>query len=593
MIKQLAAIILVLFLILNSWRNIITNINTHLPSWYDELFIIWIYQNNTRHFSEFDFANIYETNALYPFKYTLSFAEHMYFPSLLVLVINFFTKSPIAQYNILLVLNHILIFLSSLLFFNRIFKNFSAALLSAFYTSYSPYFFVQLGHFQMVFFWPLFFSLYSLSSYFEKRRVVLLLASGVFAGFQFLSSVYLGVIGLTIISLWFLIELITKLKISSFIYLKEYFQTLKEFFVKYLIFLLTFFLISFISIYGYILVSNEYDIKREYEEFLIYSADLLDYLFPPRNQNSLLYTSDLFTNLQNYNRHIEGEFAAFPGIIAMFFAIYMILPKINIKKKVLIFQFLLDQRTIFSVVLIMIGVIFSLGPRLFINGVFSDLILPYAAVLKSFPAFGIIRVLARWYFLVVLGFSILFGLGYITLQKRLFKFYNPAKKLFPILIFLLLTAEFYSLQPFGSIYKDWSDNSYEFVKRDICKKQGSVLLEYPFHYRNLDADLIKDVNYMAQILLNSTQHRCRILSGYYGFEPPKYIKIRDEFGNGFDKKDIKIIDDLNIDYVKFNNYAITKEEKNFIEKNNLLAGFKKVYEDKNTTILKVGLNGTN
>lgn len=581
MIKHLAAIILVIILILNSWSNIITNISTHLPGWYDELFIIWIYQNNIRHFLSFDFANIYETNALYPFKYTLSFAEHMYFPSLLVLIINFFTKNPISQYNILLVLNHVLIFLSSLLFFHKLLKNFTAALFSAFYTSYSPYFFVQLGHFQMIFLWPLFLGLYCLADFFERKKIRMLLGCGLFAGIQFLSSVYLGVMGLAIISLWFATELIMKHGIL----------TLKRVLKNYLIFLLVFILISFVSIYGYILVNTEHHIKREYKEYLIYSADLLDYLFPPRNQFSLLYSSGIINNFQNYNRHTEGEFAAFPGILAIIFAIYIIMPKITLGKQILKFQYSLNKTQVFSTVLILVGIIFSLGPRLFIGGVFSDLILPYAAVLKSFPPIGIIRVLARWYFLVILGFSILLGLGYIKLEKRLFMPYEPAKKLLPIFIFLLLAAEVYSIQPFGSIYKNWSDNSYEFVKRDICKQQA-ILLEYPFHYRNSDADIIKDVNYMAQILLNSTQHNCRILSGYYGFEPSEYIKIRDEFGNGFDDKDIKIINNLNINYVKFNNFAITKDEKELVERNKLLAGFKKVYEDKNTTIFKVDLNET-
>ena len=245
-IKRLLIILVVIFSIFFLWKNVIFNINTHLPGWLDELFIIWIYQNNISHLSSLDFNNIYETNAIYPYKYTLSFAEHMYFPSFLVLIISIFTKNIIAQYNILLVANHILIFLTSLLFFKKIFKNFQAALLSSVYITFSPYFFTKMGHFQMVFLWPMFLSLYFLADYFEREKGKSLILSAVLAGIQFLSSVYLGIMNFAIILIWFL---------TKAIYQKFNF---KKIFKEIVFFVFLFLIVSSISLYGYILVNLEY-----------------------------------------------------------------------------------------------------------------------------------------------------------------------------------------------------------------------------------------------------------------------------------------------------------------------------------------------
>lgn len=575
--KRFICVVLIsILLILNSWRNIVVNINTNLPGWYDELFIIWIYQNNIRHFSNLDFQNIYETNAMYSFKHTLSFAEHMFFPSLLVLIINVFTSNVIAQFNILLILNHIFIYLASLFLFRKILKNDFASLIAAFYLSYSPYFFLKVSHFQMIFFWPMLLSLYFLLDYFEKDRIKPLLISGALVGVQFLSSVYLGVMNFTIILFLYVIEILFKK--STMILLTK----------RFLMLLLPFLLVSLISLVGYISVNFEYSIKRDYREFLTYSADLTDYIFPARNQQSLLYSTDFFNNIHNHDRHGTGEFATFPGILVIIFAIYVLFPKLTINKETLSIHYLLSKKIIFSIILILFGFIASLGPRLFINGVFTDLLLPYALLLKLFQPIGIIRVLARWHFLVILGFSILLGLGYKRFEEKFAKNSEIYKTIFLFIFLFLLFIEFYSLNPFPNSYKNWQeDKSYDFLKKKVCLNKETKLLEYPFHYRNLDGDLAKDVNYMAQILLNSTQHNCKILSGYYGFEPPKYIQIRDEFGNGFDKKDITIIKDLNINYIKFNKYAISKEEISLIKKDGLLNEFEKIYEDENTIILRI------
>ncbi len=575
MLRFLSGVIIITFLILFSWRNLIININTHLPNWYDELFIIWVYQNNVKHFSTLDFNNLYETNAIYPFKHTLSFAEQMFFPSFLIFLINFIDKNPIFQFNFLTILNQLLIFLSSLIFFMKLTKNKSATLVASFYLTFSPYFFRKMDHYQMVFFWPTILSLYFFASYLEnKNSRKNIFFSGILTGLQFLSSVYLGIMNITIIFLWGFTELLSNWK--SY---KNLIKTLS-------LYLLIFALISAISLYGYYLVDKEYQVKRDYREYVTYSAHLTDYIFPAERQQSLIYSSPFFKRLQSLNHHSIGESADFVGIIPLFFGLLLLLPRFKIKKDTFSLDFNFSKVSLFSLLLILVGFTFSLGPRLFVNGAYTEIPLPYDLFLKIFSPIGIIRALARWHFLVILGFSILLGLSYAKIDER-FKTNSLKRSLIFIVSFTLLLAEFYSLTPFNANTRNWSDESYSFLSQNICKNSNTTLLEYPFHYRALDGDITKDVNYMATILFNSTSINCKILSGYYGYEPPRYLDIKKEFENGFTPSDVKLIKSLNINYLKFNKFAISNQELQNIYQSKIFDSFNKVYENPKTIIFKV------
>src|SRR3990167_10427154 len=158
--KKVAIFLIPIFLILFYWKNIVFNLSTHLYDWNDVPFVIWVIQNNIRHFANLDLNLLYETNAMYPFPLSLSFTEHMFFPSLINFIISWFVKGQITQFNILLVLNHLLIYISSYFLARRFSKNTWVKAIFGFFITFSPYFFSQIGHIQMLFFWPLILSLY-------------------------------------------------------------------------------------------------------------------------------------------------------------------------------------------------------------------------------------------------------------------------------------------------------------------------------------------------------------------------------------------------------------------------------------------------
>lgn len=550
------------------WKQIILNINNVLTDWLDNSFSIWVIQNNFKHFKNLDFKYLYETNAMYPFKYSLSFAEHFFFPSFFVFIISYFIKNPITQYNILILLNHSLIFICSYLLLGIFTKKSLIKLIGSFYLSFSPYFFTQLGHIQMIFFWPYLLTFYFLLKFFEEKQNKYLILSGIVAGLQFLSCVYLGI---------FLF-----LSINLFLFFKLIVNKNHDLVKNFIILNFLFFIISSPSIIGYFKLYQEYRPNRDVREFIVYSAHVTDYLFPSPNQDSALYRTGLFKKIKNFNNHIMGEKAAFIGFFPLIIISFYFFSLVKIKKEGNFFNFKIKvgHYFLFFLILAFFGFILSLGPRFQANGAYLHIPLPYYFILKiSFAS--ILRALARWYFLVVFSVSILLTISLDNFDSKLKKFNN----LLLIFILLLFILEFYPspLKP-QRVSQFFDNNS---ILTEICKDGQKKLVEYPFTYRNTDGTLIKDLEYKSTILFNSTFHNCKILSGFSAFEPPKYLEIKSEFDNGFDEKDLKIMSKLNIDYLKFNKFAVSKNEWREIMNKNKLDKYKRIYEDKRISVYRL------
>ena len=113
--KKLFAVLPFIFgiiLILFFWQNTILNISTKMHDWYDGAFMVWTMQNNIKHFASLDFAHLFDTNAMYPFRDSLSFTDHLFIPSLIVFIISLFNKNPLFQFNLVSIINHILVYTS-------------------------------------------------------------------------------------------------------------------------------------------------------------------------------------------------------------------------------------------------------------------------------------------------------------------------------------------------------------------------------------------------------------------------------------------------------------------------------------------------
>jgi len=534
-IKKIIIFILPIILILISWKNVLLNISTHLYSWYDGPFVIYLFQNNMRHFSSLDFAHLFETNAMYPFSFSLSFTEHMFFPSLLVWIISFISNNPIFQFNVLAILNHLLLYICFFLLAGRFTKNIFIRVLVSFFTAFSPYFFSQIGHLQMVFFWPFLLSMYYISH--PKRRLVHVGLAGLWLGLQFLSAVYLGLMGFGIIALYYLLNRP-----------KEPSKIIRE----TGIFLAAFFLVSLPSIIGYLLMQRMYKPTYEQSQYVTYAAHLSDYLFVFFN-NSVINISLLRPIIGVFNRHVRGEMAGFVGVIPIVVGCWSLVVSKSMKKN---FR---ENRTLFLWIflLIVIGIVFSLGPRMNWNGTYLVTPLPYWFIMKV-PVIGVMRAVARWYFLVIFALSIMliFGLDTIfgSIKNKLFK------SLFFPLIFILLILEIYPT-PVEVSARNWKSSSYIFLQ-NACKDKPGAVLEYPFEYRYKSEDIGKYLSLKTNILLSSTLHNCPTLSGYSAFEPELFKKWQTDFDtNGITDSNIKILKENKFVFIKVNLEALSREER--------------------------------
>lgn len=505
---------------------------------------------------------------MYPYKYSLSFAEHFYFPSLIVFVISFFTSNILAQFNVFMVLNHILIFLSFFLLLGELVKNYWAKLFASFYISFSPYIYSQLGHAQMVIIWPLFISLYFL---FKNERLPdfkYIVFCGVFLGFQFLSAVYLGIMGLTCVGTYILTQILWSKQ--------DLWKSLKN----GVIIMIFFTAISLVSVIGYGILTKNYDTTRDPREYIIYAAHLTDYIFPASNQFSKIYTSSIVHNWTKFNFHHMGEKAAFIGFIPTLLLLsYLFRLKKSEKNWKLSLK--VNKTGLYLFLLIIIGFTFSLGPRLNVNGQYLHIPLPYYGILKL-PLLNVMRAEARWFLLVIIASGFIIGLGLDNVFQHIKQKYPVIlSSIFVFFLGCLFILEFYT-PPLSAYKVNWWTKDYDFATK-ICQKAPGPMLEYPLTYRNENGDMIKDLQYKTRTLMASTMHNCPVLSGYPGFEPPEYFKNKIELDNGFDKKDIELITTAGFKYVKMNKYALYMNEYKDIEPL-LKKSMRLIYRDKKVDI---------
>ncbi len=520
-------------LILFFWSDVISHISSRIHDWMDGTFMIWTMQNNIVHFKALALNKIFETNAMYPFLHSLSMTDHFYFPSLIATIISFFTSNYFLQFNLLTVGNHLLVYLSFFLLAGRFTKNIWSKVIAAFYFSFGPYFFLQMGHLQMVFMWPLVLSLYYLLD--EKKNNSSVLKSGLWLGAQFLTGTYLGVMGLAMIGLYYVVLLFTE-------------RNKVEIFKKFGIFFISFLIVAGVSIYGYFQVNALYHPVRDQGQYVSYAAHITDYLFPA--QKSLLYS--LLSPWTTLNRHMSSERAAFLGLLPLVVGGWWLV------RKKLDPDFRRDDKIvgIWLMTLIAVGFIFSLGPRFNWNGEYKVFPLPYLVLLKAFPPLGIIRATARWYVLIHFAVS----MGLVISLSQLESFISPKKRnLIMFVIFIASVLEFYPFRVV-TIARDYRRQSDLFLQEQ-CKNDNGPILEYPFEYRSEDRTVERYLAAKTNTLMYSTLHSCPTLSGFSSYEPPLFLHWQADFDtNGIGGSQLQLLKDNKFKYIRISLRSLKNNE---------------------------------
>lgn len=514
--------------------------------WYDYPYVIWIIYQNIIHIKTLDFGGFFNTNAFYPFTGTLLFSEILLPETLIGLIPSLFTKNPVAVFNIILIVGFILNLVASFYFWKVFFKSLRIIFLLTLITAFSPFIFLNLGHFQMLNIWPFLFGMSALLSKIQDRKNILL--SGVWLSVQFLSSVYLCIFMGVLIGLWYFTEII---------FSQKKILTLKNLGKRLSIIMVVFFVLTGPFLVNYIRVKNQYHIQREYWEYVQYSAHITDYFYS--HYASMESKIPLFVKWNQLDKHV-GESAGSPGFLLLFMATLGIFT--FLKKKYLVLGVSLTQEKVYFLAVMLIGFIFSLGPRLNVNGTYIGIPLPYDIVIKLLPFFEPIRVTARWSLLFYLGLTYFAAIGIEKIIARFGKVY--------LIIFLLSVVYIFEIIPpyRPSIARNYYPDEYNFVARECSSKQG-VLLEYPLTQDKKEANIITNLNYRSEMMLASVMHGCKIVNGYSGYIPMEYQLYEERLYNAVNVGDKeafwKLIKDRNVNLFKLNKKELYAKKEEIIE----------------------------
>lgn len=527
------------------FRNLVFNINKNLISQADYLFVIWQIYQNINKILTLDFLNFFNINAFYPNKLTLLFSDTLLPQSILALPLSLITNNRILVFNILFIFTFLLDYLSLFLFWQKLFKNDLISFIGSIFFIFSPYFHLQLGHFQMLSYWPFFFSLYFLLKNKEKKAFKNIFYVGFFLAIQFLASVYIAYFLAFMVFIFYLVYIPgSKQK-------KEY---IKEIILIFLIF----FILDGVFIKNYISVKSIYQIKRDTKEYIQYSAHLSDYFFTS-NINSLLHKSFFLNKWNSLDKHSLGEKSSFPGFL--FSTLFLIgLFSINFRKGNFNILVKLNKERLFFIILLLSGFYFSLGPRLSFNGNYAHIPTVYHLILNGFPLIQPIRALARWSFLFYLSI-VYFNL--LTVEKFL---KSNSKLLFSFIFFLIFIIEYLPLNLKSSYFKnEIAEKRNKLILKEVCRTKKKVLLEIPFTHLDAKGGIVIGLNYINSVLLSSLEHKCYLINGYSGVDLQSVFFMRDEIYEAINKKDLNkflnILKANKINFVKINKKYLLPEIK--------------------------------
>ncbi len=539
--KEIIYFILFLLILFVSFFSLLVNINKNLIDWFDYPLITWIVFQNIEKIKDLQFSNFFDTNAFYPYKNTLFLSDTFIPQSLISLPFTFITQNNILIVNILFFFTFILNYISSSMFWKRVFKSSLIGFIGAVITVFSPFTHLQLSHFQMLNFWPFFFGAYFLlkegkiSPWRDSFYV------GIFLSLQFLASVYLSIFFVLFIVIYILGKVISL-------------STKNDELKKLGIIFLTFFLIDGIFIKGYIDTKNIYSVKRNIGEYIQYSAHLSDYLFP-LSYKSIFYDLPFFKNWSTFNKHVIGEVGSFPGFTLWVLSSLSIF-QIFKKEKITYLAVKFSRERIFFLGLIIFGLAFSLGPRLSFNGQYAHIPTPYLFILKL-PLIDAVRALARWNFLFYIGL-IYFALDFI---HRSILSSNGKVRLFIFPILILIFLEYIPWN-FPTHSEQYITPEYTFLK-DSCQERKKVLLEIPVTHYDTKGGVVEGLNYISKTELSSIYHNCLLVNGYSGYDIPQIQKLKDEFykySNSTSEDGlIKLLKDNKVEYLKYNKDKVNED----------------------------------
>lgn len=512
---------------------------SHLVDWFDYPYYVWTLSSVADSLSSMNSSGFFNAKIFYPFESVLLFSDLLIPQTIIWKLSSLFSQSAITNFNVSFIATIYLNAVAAFIFWKTITKNKLQQAVATIITTFSPYFFTQFHHFQMISFWPLLLAMSYLpisksSNTLIKRSVWI----GFWLAVQFLASVYLAFFGITMVLIFcsstILVDFITDKK---FVWQRYKIGTL-SFVVGSVVWLL----IAGPFLYKYVQAQHSYNITRQYSEYVLYSAHITDYLFSSTYQS---LESHLLGRLNALNDHTVGELAVFPTFTLVILTTIALIKIVKNKEY--------NKTNVFFSLLLISGFIFSLGPRLNVNGEFLGLRLPYLLVLKLYPLAEPIRAVARWSFLLYFA-SIYFSIKAIGQLKL--------SSLVILSILIIYILEVLPINPQTSSYM-YITPSNEVLSQQ-CQPETKVLLEYPITQTAEGVNVATNLRYRSTAMLASLESNCTLVNGYSGYDPQDYLRFEGELNQAVKDLDKQAFDDLleqrNIELLRINKSQMATEQ---------------------------------
>ncbi len=484
---------------------LISNLSTLTTGSGDELLIAWIHSWGF-HALTTNPLHLFSANIFYPFLYSFAYSD-MHLTSMLFGSIPYMLLGePIVFNNISLILSLTLLGWSVAVFIYVITRDYLPAIFSGILISLSPAVLDKAIHLQVlfIFFLPLgILSLYLFLT--KKKQLFLFLALGCFVlqSFNSFMAGYFIILSYVCMSG---VALFTKQVTISFLFSKKH---------------LLFFCVSLLFLapimYPYIMVSKEYQYKRDIRDSIHFSLSPEDYFYP----NSATRLEPFLLSLQKVDKtKINGEYKV--GYLGGIFTLLVIMGVIYfIREKTRSFLFV---SLFFSAV---IGFLLSLGPFLHLGRVTIHspfpIPLPYLLFYYLAPGFNGFRSSARFEMLFIVTSALCIGL---LLHKLLIHLSLKGRVGVYVVLLSLVLGEFtFPFRYINSPHVKSSPIEYQWIK---TLPQDSVLIHFPIYTWNMPNSETE----FSRVYYSTVSFHPQV-NGTSGYSPSKWEEMAIELLGNF------------------------------------------------------------
>lgn len=533
-------------------------------------------------------SQMFNGNAFFPSKSTISFSEHLFPQAVLSLPLTLFIKNPILIYNILFVGSLIFCAYAMFLLVRYLTDNSSAGFVAGVIFAFSTYHINHTPQLQLLSSGLFVLSFYYLHRFFKEKELKFSVLFSVFFTLQALACIYYGLFLISMFVVIFPILLVMFRKDISRLFLIKLFVPLFGAGCILILFSLPY--ISLLKFYGFSRGLAEGADLSNYFAVSPRNIVLGKLLSPLGSPEGFLFPGFVALCLSAYNIYRKRtHFFHLPVILRYlliglfmgclitilviiatggfnldlgfvnFSAHDLVKPTLLLLMGLVAFTVLSTSVSLFSSqhgensgkrthfllwIILFWALILSFGKTFYFLGHSnSELTLPFSWFYNYFPGFSGLRAPSRYGVFVLFAVAVMAGYGYKQLHERFKK--TQVKTLVLVLVLVLLNIEYLSIphkMSFVPVRKEIPP-IYQWLKD---QPGDFAILEYPF-FTPLGMESV----YMYFSLF----HKKKIVNGYSGFLPPSYFYIREVFNAFPSKASLDILKYLDVKYLIFHTHT--------------------------------------